>query len=109
MEPVEIQIARLDERYKNIQEKMEQNEKTNIESAATLRRLESVLDRISTRIEDVEVTLASAKPTINEYINFKHKVIGAGTFGKWVWLVAGALLSYVLTIREHLTRFLSGG
>lgn len=108
MEPVEIQIARLDERYKSIQEKMEQNEKTNQESTATLRRLESILDRISSRVEGVENALASAKPTINEFVQFKHKVIGAGSFGKWVWLVAGVLLSYVLTVREHLTKFISG-
>lgn len=31
-----------------------------------------------------------SEPTIEEFIAIKHKVSGAGIFGKWVWSLAGA-------------------
>ncbi|AWY08127.1 hypothetical protein HOT48_gp112 [Klebsiella phage ZCKP1] len=45
---------------------------------------------LSTRLKRVEESITKSEPTIEEFITIKHKVAGAGIFGKWAWAVAGA-------------------
>lgn len=44
------------------------------------------------RMTVVEETLTKFTPTINEFIEIKQKVLGAGKLGKWLWIIlAGAI------------------
>lgn len=109
MEPTEIQLARLDERMKMLLDRMEENHESHVKTRAWMGQVDRTLGEISHRVVSVETSLANNTPTINEFMAIKHKVIGAGIAGKWLWMGLGALLGAIITAREHIIRFLSGG
>ena len=41
------------------------------------------LQKMEGRLKNVEDSFAKSEPTIEEFITIKHKVAGAGVFGKW--------------------------
>lgn len=43
------------------------------------------IEDIRSRLATVETQLASAAPTLAEFVVIKHKINGAGIFGKWLW------------------------
>ena len=57
------------------------------------------------RLKNVEDNLAKNEPTIEEFITIKHKVVGAGIFGKWVWAGAGAIIGVLAADAENVAVF----
>lgn len=107
-ESIEIQIARIDERMKMMMDKMEENHESHVRTRAWMGQVDRQLSDISTRVNSVESSIARNAPSLEELIAIKHKVVGAGTFGRWLWVGLGALLTFILTSREHLVKLLSG-
>lgn len=56
----------------------------------SIKKLSESMGDISTRLKWVEESITKSEHTIEEFITIKHKVAGAGIFGKWVWDVACA-------------------
>lgn len=109
-ESTEIQLARLDERMKMILDRMEDNQESHAQTKDWMRKTDFTLQDITTRVGGVENSLSKAAPTIEEFMSIKHKVIGAGLAGKWIWLTMGTLLGLVISMREQLIRiFMSQG
>lgn len=96
----EAQVARLDERLNSI-EKMIAIALEEIRSASDGRKrmyegMESTardLLKISHRLETVENEVKAIRPTSDEYLQMRERVLGAGKLGYWLWRIGGVLLS----------------
>ena len=82
-DPIEVMLARLDERFRTLFEnqKSEKEDLANLEKS--LVELSKSVAAMDNRLKNVEDSLAKNEPTIEEFITIKHKVVGAGIFGKW--------------------------
>lgn len=107
MEASDIQVARLDERMKMLLQRMEENHESNLNVRGWMARVDGRLMTIEGRVGNVESSLAKSAPTIEEFMAIKHKVMGAGMAGRWVWISAGALLGLIISAKEHIARFLT--
>lgn len=106
-----IQLARIDERMKMLMDKMEENHESHLRTRAWMGQVDRTLNDISTRVSSVESSIAKNAPSLEELIAIKHKVVGAGMAGRWLWIGLGALLTFILTtsgLRQHLGRLLTG-
>lgn len=74
----------------------------------TLVELRDSINDIGNRLKNVEDSLAKNEPTIEEFITIKHKVVGAGIFGKWVWAGAGAIIGVLAAARREIFAWLAG-
>lgn len=68
----------------------------------TLAELRDSINDMGNRLKNVEDSLAKNEPTIEEFITIKHKVVGAGIFGKWVWAGAGAIIGVLAAARREI-------
>lgn len=109
MESTEIQLARLDERMKMLLDRMEENHESLIKTRAWMGQVDRTLGEINHRVGSVESSLAKSAPTIEEFMTIKHKVIGAGLAGKWLWLALGAILGIIINARDNIMRFFTSG
>ena len=109
MEPTEIQLARLDERMKMLLDRMEDNQESHAQTRDWMRKTDYTLQDITSRVGNVETSLSKAAPTIEEFMTIKHKVIGAGLVGKWMWLTLGTLLGLMISMREQLIKMFTVG
>jgi hypothetical protein len=108
MESTEVQLARMDERLKMVLQKMEENHESHVRSRAWMSAVDRTLEGISSRVTNVEASLANNAPTIQEFIEIKHKVIGAGMAGRWIWVGAGTIIGLLVSFREAIFRFFTG-
>lgn len=107
-EPTEIQLARLDERMRMILDRMDENHESNVVNRAWMAQVDRSLHDIGSRVTNVENTVSRNAPSLDELVAIKHKVMGAGVAGKWLWIALGATLSMIISSREHFLRFFSG-
>lgn len=105
-EPSEVQIARLEERLAVILNELQQVQDGRKQQYEKLEEMGRSLLQLSNRVESVEKSLAKASPTIEEFITIKHRVVGAGMLGKWVWAVAGGLIGMLFYARVQIMDFL---
>ena len=108
-ESTEVQMARLEERLKVILERLDEARNDQQASQQNIGLITQTLQSISSRVENVESSLATAKPTIEEFITIKHRVVGAGMMGKWVWAIAGGLIGMLFSARVHIMDLLKEG
>lgn len=100
-EPLEVQFARLEERLKTIFETMERERSSRSDVHKELQAISHGMATLSHRVGNVESSLANSAPTIEEFITIKHKMVGAGLLGKWVWGIAGGLITFLFTMRKE--------
>ena len=74
----------------------------------TLSELRDSINDMGNRLKNVEDSLAKNEPTIEEFITIKHKVVGAGIFGKWVWAGAGAIIGVLAAARREIFAWFAG-
>lgn len=106
-ETPEVRLARFEERLITALEALElarEGRKQQYEKLEELNR--SVLE-LSSRVHQVERSLAAASPTIDEFVSIKYKVQGAGIAGKWIWAIGSAILTAAVTMRETIFAWLS--
>lgn len=101
-ESTEVTLARLEERLKTSIEQQMQILLAQKEQSDRLLVMEQ-------QMAAVQSSLTTQKPVIDEFITIKHKVVGAGQFGKWAWVVGASLVSFLIGSRDFLQRWLSGG
>lgn len=107
-DPIEVMLARLDERFRTLFE----NQKSEKEDLAKLEKslveLSKSVAAMDNRLKNVEDSLAKNEPIIEEFITIKHKVVGAGIFGKWVWAAAGAIIGILAATRREIFAWFAG-
>ena len=99
-ESLEVQIARFDERLRRLLEETELARDGRKQQYEKLELISQNVALLETRVKGVEDGLNRASPTIDEFLIIKHKVVGAGLLGKWVWAFGGGLLSTLAFSRE---------
>lgn len=104
----EVMLARLDERFRTLFENQERERKDRDKLETSLASLKESVTDISNRLKTVEDSLAKNEPTIEEFITIKHKVVGAGIFGKWVWAAAGAIIGILAATRREIFAWFAG-
>ena len=109
VESTEIQLARLDERMRMLLDRVEENHGSHIKTRAWMGQVARQLHGIDSRVANMESSLAKNAPTIDEFVAIKHKVIGAGWAGKYLWLALGAVLGMIITAKDQFFRFFAGG
>lgn len=97
-----VLLAILEERLQTLIRNHEKDEKNQEKLEAALSDLKLSMQKLESRLKSVEDSLAKSEPTIEEFITIKHKVVGAGIFGKWVWAGAGAIIGILAAARREI-------
>ena len=106
-ESLEVQLARLDERNKMILMNMENSQRDAKEAREHLKEAFESIRSIDSRLERLEGSFATTQPTINEFRAVKHKILGAGILGRWVWVALTGILGLLYAVREHIIAFVT--
>lgn len=101
-ESAAVLLARLEERLRTLFENQEKEERSKDKLEQTLSGLKDSIQKMDVRLKSVEDSLAKSEPTIEEFITIKHKVVGAGILGKWVWAGAGAIIGILAAARREI-------
>lgn len=104
----ELLLVRLEERLKTLFENQTRDRQDREKLEETLVELRDSINDIGNRLKNVEDSLAKNEPTIEEFITIKHKVVGAGIFGKWVWAGAGAIIGVLAATRREIFAWFAG-
>ncbi|AHI60143.1 hypothetical protein Ea92_82 [Erwinia phage Ea9-2] len=104
---IQVQMARLDERLRIISEGLIQDRESRKQQYERAESLNTTMNAMDNRVKSIEESLARNAPTIEEFITIKHRVVGAGMMGKWVWVFVGGLLGIIFTMRMEIIRWLS--
>lgn len=104
----ELLLVRLEERLKTLFENQTRDRQDREKLEETLVELRDSINDIGNRLKNVEDSLAKNEPTIEEFITIKHKVVGAGIFGKWVWAGAGAIIGVMAAARREIFAWFAG-
>ena len=104
----ELLLVRLEERLKTLSENQSQDKRDREKLDETLSGLKDSINNMDNRLKNVEDSLAKNEPTIEEFITIKHKVVGAGIFGKWVWAGAGAIIGVLAAARREIFAWFAG-
>ena len=107
-ESSELLLVRLEERLKTLFENQTRDRQDREKLEETLGELRDSINDIGNRLKNVEDSLAKNEPTIEEFITIKHKVVGAGIFGKWVWAGAGAIIGVLAAARREIFAWFAG-
>ena len=104
----ELLLVRLEERLKTLFENQTRERQDREKLEETLVELRDSINDMGNRLKNVEDSLAKNEPTIEEFITIKHKVVGAGIFGKWVWAGAGAIIGVLAAARREIFAWFAG-
>ena len=104
----ELLLVRLEERLKTLFENQTRDREDREKLAQTLTELRDSINSMDNRLKNVEDNLAKNEPTIEEFITIKHKVVGAGIFGKWVWAAAGVIIGVLAAARREIFTWFAG-
>ena len=104
----ELLLVRLEERLKTLFDNQARDRQDREKLEETLVELRDSINDIGNRLKNVEDSLAKNEPTIEEFITIKHKVVGAGIFGKWVWAGAGVIIGVLAAARREIFAWFAG-
>ena len=104
----QLLLVRLEERLKTLFENQTRDRQDREKLEETLVELRDSINDIGNRLKNVEDSLAKNEPTIEEFLTIKHKVVGAGIFGKWVWAGAGAIIGVLAAARREIFAWFAG-
>lgn len=76
------------------------------EQYALMEAIQKASYSMVTRMDLVEASLVKFEPTIEEFISMKHKVIGAGRLGKWLWIAGAFILTAAFKFRVEMFTWL---
>ena len=100
-ESTEVRIARMEEQMKFIVRDAGEASKARKTQYEATENIQRTVDDLARSVQVVTETLAGQKPTIEEFITIKHKVVGAGKLGRWLWIAGAFLLGTAANLREH--------
>lgn len=106
-ESLDVKIARIDERVESVRDELALARDGRKQQYEMVEKINQTLIRLDSRVSGVENSLASNAPTIQEFVDIKMKVQGAGIAGRWAWVVGSAILGFLFSIREHLIAWMS--
>lgn len=105
-ESVEVKIARIDERVESVRDELALAREARKQQYEMIEKVNHTLLKLDGRVTGVEQTLTSVTPTIDEFVNIKVKVQGAGMAGKALWAIGGTILTCVFAFREAIMQWI---
>lgn len=105
-ESTDARLARIDERIKSVLEELQRAGDGRKQQYTKIEELGRSIMKVENRVENVEKTLSVATPAIDEFMIIKHKVVGAGIVGRWLWGIGGTLLGVAFAMRETILSWL---
>lgn len=105
----EVTLARMEERIKNVQEELQEARLARKGQYETNETFRSMLRDTNAKVDNIEKSVAKSAPTIEEFITIKHKVVGAGIAGRWVWAAAGIIIGMMAATKSWIFAWLSSG
>lgn len=106
-ESVEVRVARLEENMKFLVKDAEQASLARKSQYTAIEAIQSTVSNMATTMTSLKDKLDGQAPTIEEFITIKHKVVGAGRLGKWLWAIGAFLLGTASGAREHIIAWLT--
>lgn len=106
-ESPEVKLARMEERLNTVLEALELARDGRKQQYEKLEELNRNLLTLDNRVGAVEKSLAAAAPTIDEFVNIKLKVQGAGIAGKYAWAIGASIITFLFTIRESIIAWMT--
>ena len=106
-ESVEVRVARLEENMKFLVKDAEAASISRKNQYTAIEGIQQAVTSMASTVAAVKDKLDGQAPTIEEFITIKHKVVGAGRLGKWLWVVGAFMLGTISTSREHIISWLS--
>lgn len=106
-ETVEVRVARLEEQLKFLVEDAREAKASRKSQYETMEALSKSVLALATDVTEVKGKLAGQAPTIEEFITIKHKVVGAGKLGRWLWIAGSFLIGFVFSSREAILTWLT--
>lgn len=97
---VEVRLARLEAKFEFMLEDAKEakaGRKTQYEAIETINK---TLLSMAGEVTEVKGKLAGQAPTIEEFITIKHKVVGAGKLGGWLWTAGAFIIGILAASRE---------
>lgn len=107
MESVEVRVARLEENMKFLVNESIEAKAARKAQYTTMEEMKESVHSMAGEVTTVKDKLATASPTIEEFITIKHKIVGAGKLGKWLWTIGAALIGYAYASREAIGHWLT--
>ena len=107
LEAPEVKIARVEERLAVVLQELGQARDGRKQQYEMIERINNMLIQLESRVAGVEQSLASNAPTIQEFVDIKMKVQGAGIAGKWIWAIVASLVTFLFSIRETLITWMA--
>lgn len=106
-EPIEVRVARLEENMKFLVDNAKLDREGRKTQYEAIEKLGQAMQALGTDMTAVKEKLAGQAPTIEEFITIKHKVVGAGKLGRWIWVVLAAVIGYIFAARESIGLWLT--
>lgn len=106
-ETVEVRVARLEEQLKFLVEDACEAKASRKSQYESIESLGKAVLALAGDVTEVKGKLAGQAPTIEEFITIKHKVVGAGKLGKWVWTAGVFLIGILFSSREQIISWIS--
>lgn len=85
--------ARIDEQMKTIFNLVNEVRQGQQEMTVAIAKMDS-------RMDGVEQSLSKAQPTLDDYIEVKHKIVGAGRMGALIWTTAISLVGVLVYFKD---------
>lgn len=106
-ETVEVRLARLEAKFEFMFEDAKEAKVSRKAQYDAIEKLNTTLTAMAGEVTDVKGKLAGQAPTIEEFITIKHKVVGAGKLGGWLWTAGAFLIGLLAASRESIIDWIS--
>lgn len=103
----EVKIARMDEQMKMVREAMDLARDSRKQQYEMLENVNRILQQMDSRLSSVEQAMAAATPTLNEFVDVKLKIQGAGIAGKYIWAFGASIITFLFTVREQIIAWMA--
>lgn len=104
---IEVQLAVLLTKMGFIQEELAEAKAARKGQYEKAEEQSQLLTSMDGRMKAVEDSLKQQAPTIEEFITIKHKVVGAGVFGRWTWWLLAGLIGFACSFRVEIFKWLT--
>lgn len=89
------ELGQLTEALKNIERQLDEARDGRKQTYARLESIDRKVDHLDWRVVALEQKLTTMSPTVDEFVQHKLQVQGAGKAGVFIWRFAGYLLTAV--------------
>ena len=102
-----MKVVRMEERLNSVLKELEQARSSRKQQYEMIEKISIMMTQLESRVAGVEKSLASNAPTIQEFVDIKMKVQGAGIAGKWAWAIGASVVTFLFSIRETLITWMA--